>query len=332
MKKYIYGLTVMSLALALCGCGKKDDKLELVTEVSTETVAGSETETEQSEDTTEAIEEYKGAREEASEEDKAVTLDMIREANKGDALVKDNKGYSINKIYYYEKSELGSEYQYIGFDDAGNYIQAYEDSAGFVQVLDNYAGYWYVDAGEYYGTNEEVTQKNFVLIYPEDGMEAQLVDYTHNNFIINSTDDFDENITDVYREDGNLVVETSLKDEENDLTGKYYLTDSLEITEYTYYYENGDKYCYAWTVDDADYTAPEYMQELMKATELRNIEVIYADGDGLGYFYEVPKNSPIDIRLTEYKAYLDEACTIEWQESDADAEGGYGDETIYLKK
>ena len=132
--------------LALTACGKEDKLVLVTTEAAASQSDATTTEDiladirEEAENTTE--EEKK--REPASEEDKKVTLEAIYDANKGDTLLAGGNNYSLNTIYYSDGVEVYSEYQFLGFDEDGTYLQAYEDSNGIVQVLDKEYGYWYL--------------------------------------------------------------------------------------------------------------------------------------------------------------------------------------------
>lgn len=322
MKKAVAVFALLTLGIfVLGGCGK-EDKLTMVTTEHTgkEDVASPTDETTLDTATEEGVE-----IEEASAEEKNITLQQIYEANTGDKLLAGKKGYSINRIYYLNGVETASEYEYMGFDSDGNYIQVYEDYNGYIQVLDNFNACWYVFTGS---ANDS---RQLILIYPEDGLVSYLIEYTHLNMIFAYSEESGETIQDIYRADGDLTVETKYADENGDeYTIKYVIDENLTILEYTLYYPDGSMGVYAWTTPDVEYSTPDFVMDMKDDTETRTVTVIYPNGDGEGTTYEISATYPIDIRLTNHQAYLDADCQIEWSATIPDEYGRYPDETIYL--
>lgn len=124
MRKKIFAFVMVMTAALLSGC-KKEEKLVLVTtEEQTATITDATTEDiladirEEAENTTEEA----PKREEASEEDKKITLQDIYDANKGDELLAEGQNCSLNTIYYYGGVEQYSEYQFLGFSEDGAYL------------------------------------------------------------------------------------------------------------------------------------------------------------------------------------------------------------------
>ena len=204
--------------LALTACGKEDKLVLVTTEAAASQSDATTTEDiladirEEAENTTE--EEKK--REPASEEDKKVTMEAIYDANKGDTLLAGGNNYSLNTIYYSDGVEVYSEYQFLGFAEDGTYLQAYEDSNGIVQVLDKEYGYWYL-------IDEDKTC--YALIYPEPNVADAIIN-TNQNVLINSLTEADQTIKDIYREDGDLVVETNYKNDNASYVFQYVLDDN----------------------------------------------------------------------------------------------------------
>ena len=326
-KLWVAGImTAMMVVLSACG---KEDKLVLVTtETATQSDAtqmdASTTEDiladirEEAENTTE--EEKK--REDASDEDKKVTLQMIYDANKGDTLLAGGNNYSLNTIYYSDGEEGYSEYQFLGFAKDGTYLQAYQNSNGLVQVLDKENGYWFLI------DTDEIC---YALIYPEPSVADAIINTNHNDMIISLTE-ADQTIKDIYREDGNLVVETNYKNESSTYVFKYVLDDSYMVLEYYCYDEAGEKVSYSWVTEGVTYNYPEQIASAHEAMMTRTITFKIQEGKGLESSYNVPVDRPIQLGLMEYKAYTDEACTTEWEETSADESGMYTDEVIYLKR
>lgn len=310
------------LALGLVGCGKKDELVLITTERSTETTESSLTAL--TDDSVEdASTEETVVTEEASEEDLAVTLEDIYAANSGDRILSGGQGCSVNTIYYAAGTEVYSEYRFLGFDENGNYLQAYEDSDGTVEVLDNYNQCWYMVSDHQICTR----------LYPEDGVNARLIDYNHNNTIM--TLDGGEQLQSIYRENGRLVVELDYTDDSDEqFLYTYYLMDDLVVDEIYCYDSSGEQISHAWVTRGAVYNTPDEIQDIFTGqTNLRIINTVYPYGGGVDNIYQIPDCYPLELELIEYKAYEDEKCTIPWNEDNEDAgmEGAYGDETIYLQ-
>ena len=321
-KKILVMMATVGLIL-LSGC-KKEDKLVLVT---TEAQAHSETDATTEEDIladireeAESTTEEKTVRKEASEEEKQITLEDIYNANKGDTLLADGENYALNTIYYIDDVEQYSEYQFLGFSEDGGYLQAYEDSQGVVQVLDKEHGYWfYVDENIVYA-----------LIYPEPSVADAIINANHNDMVISLTE-ADQTIRDIYREDDNLVVETDYINNSK-YVFKYILDDTYKVLEYYCYDTDGQKLSYSWVTKGGEYELPDEISSVWEAMMTREVVFKFVDSDGLQTSYTVPINKPVQLALLEYKAYMDEECTVEWEESDTDDNGFFPDETIYLKR
>ena len=324
MHKKIFVL-VMVMALALLSGCKKEEKLVLVTtEAHTATDAATDDTTEdiladireEAESTTEAA----PVREEASEEDKMITLEDIYNANKGDTILADGQNYTLNTIYYYAGVEQYSEYQFLGFTEEGTYLQAYEDSEGMVQVLDKEHGYWFL-------IDENIV---YALIYPEPSVADAIINANHNDMIISLTE-ADQTIRDIYREDGDLVVETDYKNN-SEYIFKYILDDTYKVLEYYCYDTSGEKLTFSWVTKGGEYEFPEEISSAWESMMTRTVTFKFPDSNGLETSYIVPMNKPVQLGLLEYGAYSDEDCTTIWEETPADSNGFYADETIYLKR
>ena len=229
--------------------------------------------------------------------------------------------YSLNTIYYSDGVEVYSEYQFLGFDEDGTYLQAYEDSNGIVQVLDKEYGYWYL-------IDEDKTC--YALIYPEPNVADAIINTNHNDMIISLTE-ADQTIKDIYREDGDLVVETNYKNDNASYVFHYVLDDNYKVLEYYCYDANGEKVSYSWVTEGNSYTYPEAIATAHESMMTRTVTFKILEGKGLESSYTVPVDKPVQLALLEYKAYTDEACTTTWEET-ADDSGMYTDEVIYLKR
>ena len=64
----------------------------------------------------------------------------------------------------------------------------------------------------------------------------------------------------------------------------------------------------------------------------RTVTFKFVESNGLENSYMVPIDKPVRLGMLEYKAYSDEACTVEWEEASMDDNGFYPDEVIYLKR
>ena len=144
-------------------------------------------------------------------------------------------------------------------------------------------------------------------------MADAIINTNHNDMIISLTE-ADQTIKDIYREDGDLVVETNYKNDNASYVFHYVLDDNYKVLEYYCYDANGEKVSYSWVTEGNSYTYPEAI-----ATAHESMS------------YTVPVDKPVQLALLEYKAYTDEACTTTWEET-ADDSGMYTDEVIYLKR
>lgn len=321
-KMYRYILCALFCAMALClyGCGQKDELVLVTTEKNT----GETTEPDEKTDdeiNTVPDAEAETVTEAASEDEQKITLEDVQSANSGDALLAGGQGCSINTIYYSNGTEIYSEYRFLGFDENGSYIQAYENSKGDVEVLDNYNQCWYV------------VQDNaiYTKICPEDGVSARLVDYTHNHTIMSLSDD--ETLKNVYRESGRLVFETEYTDNAMEqYTCKYYVTDTLLVDEIYCYDSSDEQLFHAWVTRDVVYNTPDEILDILNgAVQTRTVQVSYPEGDGYNGMYFAPAAYPVILELYQYDAYTDEGCTQLWTKDIADAAGQYGDLEIFLR-
>lgn len=316
-------LLFLSMLLLLVGCD--DDKVVMITtETSeetleeTESTAGEIAAVNIEETTTEYV-----TTEEATAEEKNITLNQIYEANRGDVLLKDGvTGYSINTVYYSQGTEVYSEFEYIGFDDNGIYMQVYEDSEGYVEVLDTSNMCWYiVDYNQVY-----------TLIYPEEGTANLAVNYTHNEMVMSDPESGNESIQNVYRQDGKLVVETKGQSEfDEEYIYSYILDEEYKILECRCY-EGEELISYSRTNQNAVYNEPEIIAEVKATTEKRLITVQFPDGSGIENIYTVPREYPVKLKIFNSKAYSDSECLNEWVEVSPMSNGFYADENIYMIK
>ncbi len=319
--RYIFIMAMLVFLFGLCGCGKEDGVVMITTE---------EEETTTQEDTSsdipavqiEELTTEEANKEDATPEEKNITIEEIYAANSGDILLQDNTGYSVNTIYYSEGTEVYSEFQYLGFDEDGLYMQVYEDSEGYVEVLDSGNMCWYIV------DNNQIS----TLIYPEEGMAAVMIDYSHNDMVMSDPASSGESIADVYRLDGELVVETTHTSEFDELyTYQYTLDDSLRIVECSCY-EGDDLISYFWTTKDAVYNEAEELTAIRENREKRLITVSFPDGSGIEYIYQVPKQYPVKVKLFGSTAYKDAEYGSEWSEISPMSDGNYADENIYIKR
>lgn len=323
-KSKLWVACVMAAAmLTLTACGKEDKLVLVTTEAAASQSDAATTEDiladirEEAENTTE--EEKK--REPASEEDKKVTLEAIYDANKGDTLLAGGNNYSLNTIYYNDGVEVYSEYQFLGFAEDGTYLQAYENSNGVVQVLDKEYGYWY---------RIDENKDCYALVYPEPSVADAIINTNHNDMIISLTE-ADQTMKDIYREDGDLVVETNYKNENASYVFQYILDANYKVLEYYCYDADGEKVSYSWVTEGNSYTYPEVIETARASTNMRTVIFHVLEGKGLENSYLIPADIPVQLALLEYKAYTDEACTTIWKEA-VDDTGAYTDEVIYLKR
>lgn len=322
-KQFIAGVVSVAM-LMLTGC-KNEEKVVLVTTEAQATQTDAATTEdiladirEEAESTTEAA----PTTEEASDKDKKVTLEMIYEANKGDTLLAGGNNYSLNTIYYIDGVEQYSEYQFLGFTEDGTYLQAYEDSEGLVQILDKESGYWYLI------DSDEIC---YALIYPEPNVADAIINTNHNDMIISLTE-ADQTIRDIYREDGDLAVETNYKNENYSYVFKYILDENYKVLEYYCYDATGEKVSYSWVTEGITYTFPEAVATAHESMMTRTVTFEILEGNGLTSSYTVPLDKPVQLGLLEYSAYKDEACTTVWEETESENEGMFEDEVIYLKR
>lgn len=311
MKK-LYRYTVqLVLALALLllgGCGDKDELVLITTERKTEENTdasedmGQKQQEPQESDTALSATEAAPSTEEASEADKAVTLEAVHAVNSGDKLLAGGQGCSVNTIYYSSGTEVYSEYRFLGFGEDGSYLQAYENSKGNAEVLDNYNQCWYV-----LEDNRICTK-----IYPEEGVTPRLISSTHNDIVF-SLEEAGQ-LQNVYRENGKLVLETidresdeepesetdTESDNESGLAShiqyvyKYYVSDELFIDEIDCYDSTGEKISHTWVTRDAVYNTPDEILELLSGNaEQRAVSIEYPQGGGVSNQYLVPARYPV---------------------------------------
>lgn len=301
----------------IAGCG--DDKLVMSTTESTRVTTEAETE-----------DDIDYSTEEASEEEKAITLEQVFEANKGDALLNGSNGFGAELTFYESGEPIGTENYFIGFDADGNYIQACEDSSGVYRILDRSESCWYVlDQSAVY-----------TLIYPEKDIFEQLVDYYHNDTVytrIGEEDGISENISSVYRKDGKLIVETVMTiDGVDGGTYTYVLDDNLRIEEYVCYDAHGTILLTEKTYPDKKYDAPSFLEELRNRDNGRTITIKYLDSN-TEYSYYVTADYPVSFETFSGNVYSDEECQnpctdISWEENLTDESGLYTDQTVFYRK
>lgn len=301
----------------IAGCG--DDKLVMSTTESTRVTSEAETE-----------DDIDYSTEEASEEEKAITLEQVFEANKGDALLNGSNGFGAELTFYESGEPIGTENYFIGFDADGNYIQACEDSSGVYRILDRSESCWYVlDQSAVY-----------TLIYPEKDIFEQLVDYYHNDTVytrIGEEDGISENISSVYRKDGKLIVETVMTiDGVDGGTYTYVLDDNLRIEEYVCYDAHGTILLTEKTYPDKKYDAPSFLEELRNRDNGRTITIKYLDSN-TEYSYYVTADYPVSFETFSGNVYSDEECQnpctdISWEENLTDESGLYTDKTVFYRK
>ena len=301
----------------IAGCG--DDKLVMSTTESTRVTTEAETE-----------DDIDYSTEEASEEEKAITLEQVFEANKGDALLNGSNGFGAELTFYESGEPIGTENYFIGFDADGNYIQACEDSSGVYRILDRSESCWYVlDQSAVY-----------TLIYPEKDIFEQLVDYYHNDTVytrIGEEDGISENISSVYRKDGKLIVETVMTiDGVDGGTYTYVLDDNLRIEEYVCYDAHGTILLTEKTYPDKKYDAPSFLEELRNRDNGRTITITYLDNN-TEYSYYVTADYPVSFETFSGNVYSDEECQnpctdISWEENLTDESGLYTDQTVFYRK
>lgn len=317
LHKKIMSILAILMSFGFTGC--EDDKLVMVTtESSTEAPVTTEEIASQEDATTEEV----VNKVPATEEEAKITLQQLYEANKGDLLLAGGKNYSLNTIYYLNDEEVYSEYQFLGFDSNGNYLQVYEDSEGFVQLLDKYNCYWYI------------IENNVLscLIYPEPGTADTIINYNHNDLIMSPPTETGEEIKEIYRVDDELTVETSYKSDTEEFVFKYIISDDLKILAYYTYDMEGTMISYSWITDGAVYTVPEEITQMMNTENKRNVTIAFPNGDAVDNMFIVPAELPVQVRMVEYSAYSDIEFTIPWTTSQVTETGLYGDETIYMKK
>ena len=305
------------LMIAISACGKKEDDLVLVT---TEATA---TETTQS--TTEATT-AEAATEELSEKEKGITYQDMLEANKGDVLLAGGVSYSMNTIFYANGEETFSEYQFLGFDNHGMYSQVYEDSDGYVELLDAANNYWYVVKDN----------KLSILIYPEPLVAAAIIDSNHNSMIfgLSGNEDSTEIVQEVYKTEGMLKVETVYGSSSGtNYLMEYTLDDSWKVQEFNCYSMDGELLSYSFVTAGDSYEVPAVISEAMAMEQgYRTVTITYVDSDEMDMIYYTPLNIGIQLDMVEYEAYSDQGCTTVWTESEPDENGVYKDVTIYMKK
>lgn len=327
-KRKIYGMVtaLCGIAALASGCGK-EEKLVMVTteheEVATTQDASAQDATKVNED---------------------ITIENIRKANEGDSLLSSGYSYAVETVYYDENGkEYESDYQFLGFSDDGMYLQAARDAMGNLTILDNQNGYWYLVQGD----------TVIVQIYPEPSVTDAIINVGHNDFIVALTEENQviKNITEL---DGKYMVKTEYTSGGDKYVFEYTLNDALRVLEYVSYDLQGNKKSRSVVTEDASFKVPETIQlglgvdydsENASTTDAdapkdekdsgeepgRIVTCVYPETAGLKYTYVVPTTSPVDLKLLEYRAYTDEACTDPWVEVMPDSKGNYPDEVIYLK-
>ena len=311
------GLTIMMIACAtaLVACGKKDELVLVTTESTVATTTEATTEA-----TTQAT------TEELTEIEKRITYQDMYDANKGDVLLSGGENYSMNTIYYANGEETFSEYQFLGFDSVGMYAQVYEDSDGYVKVLDAANNYWY----------QIRDNKLSILLYPEPLVAAAIVDSNHNSMIfgLSGGADSTEVVEEVSKQDGMLMVKTTYSGDSGEkYFMEYTLDESFKVQKFDCYSQDGEKLFYSFVTAGASYEIPSDITEAMAMEQgYRTINITYVDGDQFDMSYYTPLDVPVEISTLEYDTYSDEACTIPWSEVVPDETGVYKDVTIYMKK
>ncbi len=310
-------LTVMMVActVTLVACGKKDELVLVTTENTVTTTTEATTEV-----TTEVT------TEELTEKEKRITYQDMYDANKGDVLLSGGESFGMNTIYYTNGEETFSEYQFIGFDDRGMYSQAYEDSDGYIKVLDAANNYWY----------QVKDNQLSILLYPEPLVAAAIVDSNHNSMIFGFSGGADstEAVEEVYKQDGTLMVKTVYQGTQGETYNmEYTLDDKWRVKQFSCYSQHGEKLFDSAVTAGDSYSIPELVVTAMAMEQgYRTISIIYVDGDQYDMSYYTPLDVPVEISTLEYDAYSDEACTVPWSEVAPDEAGVYMDVTIYMKK
>ncbi len=323
LNNLILFIFLFCFSIGLTGCNDDESELVLITTEKNEyediVLPGSENATDTAVEepiTTEAV-----VTEEASDAEKNITLEDLYYANRGDVLLSGGSGCSINTIYYSDGTEVYSEYSFLGFDESGNYTQAYEDSDGNMEILDGANQYWYVlEEGRIY-----------VKIYPEEGASGAMINYNHNELIVTApSTESGEVITGIYKIEGKLVIETNYTNSLDEVyTYKYFVDDTLLVQEIYCYDEYGEQISYAWVTQNAVYNMPEEILNIKTAASLRMVTLKYPDGSGFETIYELPDTTPIKLEMYNSTAYIDESCSTPWM--GAQVGGLFADETIYIK-
>lgn len=310
-------LVAVLLMTVVSACGKKEDELVLVTTEATTT--------ETTQITTEAVT-TEAATEELTDKEKGITYQDMYDANKGDALLAGGTNYSMNTIYYANGQETFSEYHFLGFDNQGMYSQVYEDSDGYVEILDAANGYWYVVKDN----------KPSLLIYPEPLVAAAIIDSNHNSMIFGFSggEDSTEIVQEVYKVEGMLKVGTVYGSSSGtNYQMEYTLDDSWKVQEFNCYNMDGELLSYSFVTAGASYEVPAVVAEAMAMEQgYRTVTITYVDSDEMDMTYYTPLDVGIELSMMEYEAYSDQACTTVWVESEPDESGVYKDVTIYMKK
>ncbi|MDD6401398.1 MAG: hypothetical protein PUG10_07305 [Lachnospiraceae bacterium] len=307
---------LLSLASVASGCGKGDDKLVMVTtERSNDTEAIKEEVTEaiETEGTTE------NTREEASEEEKSITIDMIYEANRGEALLQDKQSYRMNKKYISDGKEEITEEYFLGVDDKGAYVQVFSNSDNETQILDNRNKVWYVTDSK--GVS--------VLICPDEGGVEYAISYQHDNMIFSKKgiNGDDLSISDVYKEAGQLVVE--MKDQKQEIY-RYFLDEKYRIKKCEYCTVDGVVYCEDVISVVDSYTLPTDIRALKESENLRTVSLQFQGEDAHVREYYVDNSVPVKFTESDSKLYKDEEMKELWTEDQAGEDGKYPDITIYV--
>lgn len=312
-------MMVFTMIFILSACNKNDDELVLIT---TEAVEKTTEVATTEEVTTETVK----TTEELTDKEKNITYKDLYDANKGDILLAGGLSYGMNTTYYALGEESFTEYHFLGFDSQGIYSQVYENSDGYIEILDGANSYWYVME------EDELS----ILIYPEPLVAAAIIDSNHNSmmFDFSAGEDSTEIVQEVYKIDGKLKVETVYGDTAGvNYLMEYTLDDSWKVEEIFCYSMDGEKLAYS-TVATADtYEVPSQVKNAMAMEQgYRTITIKYVDEETLDMMYYTPVDVPIKLSMVEYGAYSDEGCTQEWVELEVDENGVYKDVTIFMKK
>lgn len=251
-----------------------------------------------------------------------LTLQQVYEANSGDVILSLSDGCSVSTVYYTNDVETYKEYQFLGFDKDGSYVQAYYDSDGNQKVLDSTNQCWY----------ETKNGQVYTLLYPEEGFTEHYISFQHNNMILNDPSvSGDEKMKGVFHIDGTLVMETETMLNGDKVTYRYYLTDDLLVEEIYGLNAKGEIIMHATVEQNATYEIPKDIEAIMDDTEhLRTITVCYPDNPGLNSAFIVSSICPLNMEVFGTQVYGDANGVMKWSDI-ADSNGEYQDTVLYLK-